>query len=196
MKKVFLSIIMIFFVKNIFASTPAMPEFPVKYETWINHQHFQNCNIDFDFHNFETSFTKQVCGFNSNCIGSWYGYKISKYIITHRELINSSVPFCFDFSEQSFKKKKILQESMKTLELIYGDKSIKLNELICTTNIYVNKKSNYFSMAFLGYLDIQTFIELSKSEKLILQFEIDGEKYKFNLQIPVLYEETFEINNL
>ena len=179
------------------ASTPPMPKFPVKYETWINEQQFNNGTMKFDFHNFETSFTKQVCGFNPKTYyGSWYGYKISKYIVSHRDLLDSYIPFYFYFSNTSaFKKKKVLKNGLETLKLLYDGKAIKLNDLIKTSIFYMEKKSNYYSLISLGYISKEKFIEISNAKNLAVQFEIDGEMHKFDLQIPKIYEETFKINN-
>ncbi len=173
------------------ASTPLMDKFPEKYETWINHQQFETGNIEFDFHNYETSFTEQVCGFNKNYYGSWYGYKISKHIVSHRDLFNTSVPFMFKFIDTpSGITKKNLRDSIKTFRLLYDDEILELKDLLCFTDCRLEK--TWYSIDFLGYLDKETFLKLSQSEKLLLQFEIDGTVLKFDLKIPKVYEDTFK----
>lgn len=49
------------------------------------------------------------------------------------------------------------------------------------------------SIDFLGYIDNETFTAFSQSENLFLTFEIDGESFEFNLNIPEIYEDTFSI---
>ncbi len=114
------------------ASTPLMDKkFLGKYETWINHQQFETGDIEFDFHNYETSFTEQVCGFDSkNYSGAWYGYKISKYIVNHRSLLNSSVSVVFNLNDTSCViNKKILQASLETFKLLYDDEILNLKDI-------------------------------------------------------------------
>lgn len=180
------------------ASTPAMPTFPAKYQTWINHQRFENEIIHFDFHNYETSFTPQVCGFKpKTCYGSWYGYKISKYIVSHRDLLDASVPFCLSFIKtSSFKKKKILRDSIQTFELVYDEKILSLEDSLSVSIFNTDKRSKYYSIDLLGYIGKETFVEISKAKKLVLQFKVDGVAYKFDLQIPVVYEDTFDVGKL
>lgn len=197
MKRFLFLMMIIVCVGVISASTPAMPTFPAKYATWINHQRFEGCVVKLDFHNFETTFTAQVCGFDQkNYYGSWYGYKISKYMIAHRDLLNSYVPFYFSFLDgTSVKKKKILRNSMRTLRLKYDNKELELKDLIHISIFNSDKRISYYAMDFLGYLPKEAFIEISQAKKLILQFEIDGKPHKYDLQIPKIYEGTFKINN-
>lgn len=102
MKKIIFILLFATVILFVEASTPLMNNFLEKYETWINHQQFETGDIEFDFHNYETSFTEQVCGFDSkNYSGSWYGYKISKYIVNHRSLLNSSVSIVFNLNDTS-----------------------------------------------------------------------------------------------
>lgn len=175
----------------VWASTPVMSQFPEKYETWINHQHSETRDVEFDFHNFETSFTEQVCGFDKNCNGSWYNYKISRYIVNNRNLLDSSVPFIFDFIDTSSDvSKKKLVYSLTTFKILYDDKILELKKYMCITKC--NVKRNYSAINFLGYLDKEMFLKLTESENIVLQFEIAGEELKFNLQIPKLYQDTFK----
>lgn len=175
----------------VWASTPVMSQFPEKYETWINSQHSETRDVEFDFHNFETSFTEQVCGFDKNCNGSWYNHKISKHIVNNRNLLNTSVPFVFDFIDiSSGISKRKLGDSIKTFKILYDGKALELKKFLCITNC--NGKRNYSSINFLGFLEKEMFLKLTESENLVLQFEIAGKEFKFGLQIPKVYEDTFK----
>ncbi len=174
----------------VWSSTPVMSQFPEKYETWINNDHSESRDIEFDFHNFETSFTERVCGFDKNCNGSWYSYKISKHIVNNRNLLNTSVPFVFDFiTTTSGKSKEKLKNSIKTLKILYDGKTLELKKFMYITNY--NVKRNYSAINCLGYLDKEMFLKLTECDNLVLQFEIAGEEFKFDLQIPRVYEDTF-----
>lgn len=191
MRKIIFMLVVATIMGVVEASTPVMPKFPEKYETWINNQHSEACDIEFDFHNYETSFTEQVCGFNKNYYGSWYGYKISKHIVSHRDLFNTSVSFVLKFIDTpSGITKKNLRDSIKTFRLLYDDEILELKDLLCFTDCRLEK--TWYSIDFLGYLDKETFLKLSQSEKLLLQFEIDSTVLKFDLKIPKVYDDTFK----
>lgn len=190
MKKIIFMLLATTAIMFVWSSTPVMSQFPEKYETWINNDHSESRDIEFDFHNFETSFTERVCGFDKNCNGSWYSYKISKHIVNNRNLLNTSVPFVFNFiGISNGKSKKMLRNSIKTFKILYDDKTLELESVVCITNY--NVKRNYSAINFLGYIDKEMFLKLTKSESLILQFEIADEEFKFDLQIPRVYEDTF-----
>lgn len=175
---------------SVWASTPVMSQFPEKYKTWINNQHSETRDLKFDFYNFETSFTEQVCGFDKNFTGSWYNYKISKYLVNNRNLLNTSVPFVFDcIAISRARSKKELVDNINTFKILYDGKTLELKNFMCI--IDCNVKRYYCTINFLGYLDKEMFLRLTESENLVLQFEIAGKEYKFDLQIPMVYEDTF-----
>ena len=165
-----------------------MPPFPEKYETWINH--FESEHFVFDFHNFETSFSPQVCGFDENCWGAWYSNEISKYIVSHRELLAESVPFYCSFLDESGDlRKRDLKNSIATFALVLDGKSIRLQDFL--RDSFFDSNRDYDAIDFFGYLDKNTFIELSRSDSIFLTFEMAGKQYEFCLQIPKVSDDTF-----
>ena len=176
---------------------PSMPEFPQRYRTWINFAKKNNVTCCFDFHNYETSFLPQVCGFDEDCGGANYEKEVSKYISAHRDVLSEKVPFCARIFLEKYLSKKHLKKSLQTFTLHYGDKTLSLNDFIIVAELF-NRFGIIFyektsSIDFLGYIDNETFTAFSQSENLLLTFEIDGESFEFNLNIPEIYEDTFSI---
>ncbi len=51
---------------------PPTPAFPQRYRTWLNVSKKNGVTCGFDFHNYETSFLPQVCGFDGDGGGAYY----------------------------------------------------------------------------------------------------------------------------
>ena len=177
----------------VFASTfPPMPVFPTKYQTWVNYHKFPSGELLFDFYNYETSWTPQLAGFNKKGAMSFYGSKMSKYATSHRTLLKDSVMFCCKFfNDAKFLNYRALRKSLETFQLIYDGNRIELGKFIQTETFGNDKKYGYYSIRFIGYLDKEIFLKISKAKTIYLICEIDGEKYKFDLQIPKIYVYTF-----
>lgn len=178
------------------ASTPEMPAFPSRYENWNNYQRFnkEKISINFDFINYETSFHESVTGFNEKFWGSSYGGKISERIVTQRDLMQDSVAIYFSYLKgDRYIKKNKRKEALKTAVLLYDDKKVSLSDYI-VLETYGGARiiDPYCYFDALGYLPKDIFIEISNSNKCILTFEVDGETFEVPLQIPYVYEDTFD----
>ena len=176
---------------------PPTPAFPQRYRTWLNVSKKNGVTCGFDFHNYETSFLPQVCGFDGEGGGAYYEREISNYIKEHRDVLSEKIPFCARICFDKYLRKKVLKKSLQTFILHYDDKTLSLNDFIIITILF-NRFGIIFyekecSIDFFGYLDKETFTVLSQSEKCSLTFEIDGEPFECNLKIPELYEDTFVI---
>lgn len=75
---------------------------------------------------------------------------------------------------------------------MYDDEILDLKDLLCISYNDINKNPAYSAIHFLGYLDKEIFLKIAQSEKIVLQFEIGGKEFKFDLQIPQIYEDTFK----
>jgi hypothetical protein len=200
-KNVFVVLLFSLLYFFLFAVEQELPEFPKRYESWMNIIRKEHITFRFDMYNYETSFLPHVVGFDSKGYGSLYARSsVAKYVEKNRNNLADSVIVYCDFLKSCEKwKYKDLKGCFSSFKIHYDEKELQIKEMFCkdisTEDYSLASGDKRYSLSFLFYIDKETFLKISKSESFYLTCNVNNNDYRFDLQIPAVYDDTFKINS-
>ena len=84
-----------------------------------------------------------------------------------------------------------------SFKIYYDENEFDIKEIFCkditTEGFGLSSGNQRYFISFLFYIDKDTFLKISKSKTFYLTCKVNNNDYHFDLQVPVVYDDTFQI---